>query len=871
MNSVYPLALSGGGKNWSLAVGEVAAGTVKVYINKAGIETVDKTVAVYRQGETTTLAYTVSANGAAGDVASTALAFVFEGALASLKTEQITIAGGTGAVTAGTLSGEGASWHLPVTVTRAGTVTVSIAREGVDPAEKIVTVHRSATADILWTVSANGAANRETSTLIAFAFDGAVSGLAMEHIIFDENGMNSVYPLALSGGGTSWQLQVTVLSAGTVNLRIDKEGIETGEKTVAVYRAGSSGPEDPESPPVLAGIEIASLPDVTLYAVNQAFNPQGLAINGKYDDGSVAALEPAAYTLVPPNMASAGPKMVNITCGTFSVSFPVYVSNADRVLNGVELIGVPKTTYELGEEFSKTGLQVKAHYSDGDEILSNSTIQIKGYDKRKRGRQSVALRVNGMTLATLDLTVRVPASATVPALSIPRPYIPGYTTGVINPVYVKGMDFDLNRNPWQIRVTANGETVPLYSGVDITESDPVTWPDGTGHQTASLQLDDLTIQIPVYIFDLEPSVYFDYGYLRKATDPYGAGPQGTAPGPGKYYVSSGGGLVLSPVRFLIGYDENNVDIGASYSWTATGPEGYSASYSGEFYTFAPPAAGTYTVTVSVTGRNFITGDSVTKTATTEVVSFTEALPKGTFVSPLRNFSPGQFTQSGTGYGWSLGSALGYEVWSVNTNTITITGNAFDVWDEPGIVWVQEDRNGNGVPDEMWYEIKGSEDSNAAHQQYITRRIGITYYNSSGEGTVNEYGQIIGGLFFVDSKGRMGTWLGGWPKDWGVNDSDWVTYTGTLIRDGQGSSLYAPSTITGPLSGYVDVYSNGKSVLTVNNRDNIIRADGSATILGSIRFVKVQTAWFSYTATGEISTEIVNATGLPDQSGGFPMP
>ena len=80
-----------------------------------------------------------------------------------------------------------------------------------------------------------------------------------------------------------------------------------------------------------------------------------------------------------------------------------------------------------------------------------------------------------------------------------------------------------------------------------------------------------------------------------------------------------------------------------------------------------------------------------------------------------------------------------------------------------------------------------------------------------------------------------------------------------------------SGITGPLSGYVDVYSNGKSVLEVNNRDNIIRADGSAASLGSIRFVKVQTALFRYTSTGEISTEIVRATGLPDQSGGFPMP
>lgn len=38
----------------------------------------------------------------------------------------------------------------------------------------------------------------------------------------------------------------------------------------------------------------------------------------------------------------------------------------------------------------------------------------------------------------------------------------------------------------------------------------------------------------------------------------------------------------------------------------------------------------------------------------------------------------------------------------------IEGNAFDGSSEPGIVWVMQDVNGNGLPDDTWYQLKGSE-------------------------------------------------------------------------------------------------------------------------------------------------------------------
>ena len=39
---------------------------------------------------------------------------------------------------------------------------------------------------------------------------------------------------------------------------------------------------------------------------------------------------------------------------------------------------------------------------------------------------------------------------------------------------------------------------------------------------------------------------------------------------------------------------------------------------------------------------------------------------------------------------------------------TIFGNATSEWSEPGVVWVMKDVNENGLPDDTWYELAGSD-------------------------------------------------------------------------------------------------------------------------------------------------------------------
>jgi hypothetical protein len=112
----------------------------------------------------------------------------------------------------------------------------------------------------------------------------------------------------------------------------------------------------------------------------------------------------------------------------------------------------------------------------------------------------------------------------------------------------------------------------------------------------------------------QPRVYFDYGYRQTAADPNGKGLFGD----GKYYVKAGSELVLAPVLFLIGYKADYTPDTVTYAWSVTGGSyDESKPRNGETFTFKPTASvtpTTYTVTVTVTGRNVITGQPDTKSS-----------------------------------------------------------------------------------------------------------------------------------------------------------------------------------------------------------------------------------------------------------------
>ena len=93
---------------------------------------------------------------------------------------------------------------------------------------------------------------------------------------------------------------------------------------------------------------------------------------------------------------------------------------------------------------------------------------------------------------------------------------------------------------------------------------------------------------------------------------------------------------------------------------------------------------------------------------------------------------------------SLGSFGGYitvkmpkEIKNRKGYDFGIIGNPFSGSSEPGIVWVSEDANGNGKADDVWYELKGSDEPE--------RDYSVTYHRPDAAGDIP----------WEDSKGESG--------------------------------------------------------------------------------------------------------------------
>jgi uncharacterized repeat protein (TIGR02543 family) len=94
-------------------------------------------------GKPADITYAVTPDGGAA-APSTKIDFTFSAAVTGLKAEDITLAPDT-AVAKETLSGGGTSWSLGITVQTAGNVKVSINKEGIESAEKPVTLSKGGT------------------------------------------------------------------------------------------------------------------------------------------------------------------------------------------------------------------------------------------------------------------------------------------------------------------------------------------------------------------------------------------------------------------------------------------------------------------------------------------------------------------------------------------------------------------------------------------------------------------------------------------------------------------------------------------------------------------------------------------------------
>ncbi|RYF11921.1 MAG: PKD domain-containing protein [Flavobacteriales bacterium] len=214
---------------------------------------------------------------------------------------------------------------------------------------------------------------------------------------------------------------------------------------------------------------------------------------------------------------------------------------------------------------------------------------------------------------------------------------------------------------------------------------------------------------------------------------------------------------------------------------------------------------------------------------------------------------------------SLGGFGGYIIFgfdhSVNNKEgydLAIYGNPFTPsfhFSEPGVVMVSQDKNGNGLPDDEWYELAGSEYNKAS----TIKNYEITYTNPKATTDVT----------WTDNKGGSGTVTNIFKGSrqyyplFAANQ-DKITFKGTLLPSTKSTSGIITNA---PFEwGYTDSYSTGDNYATnLYNGFDIswaVDKDGKKVTLKTVDFIKVYTAQnVNAGALGEISTDIKGAVDL----------
>lgn len=251
---------------------------------------------------------------------------------------------------------------------------------------------------------------------------------------------------------------------------------------------------------------------------------------------------------------------------------------------------------------------------------------------------------------------------------------------------------------------------------------------------------------------------------------------------------SGRSICLAPIVRNAGYN-------ATYEWSVDGnviPDEKDATFD---YTPTAPGQSTVSVKVSSGGTDSEASVIVTCLPSTEDEHYRPATA-GSSSDKVTVYefmpAPGQFVHqiasSTMAYACreaerrlsnrqdvSLGGFGGYIIVGFDHSVrniageydFAIGGNSFRTSNEPGIVWVMQDENGNGIPDDNWYELRGSEtDKSETIYNYS-----VTYYRPASQGAP---------IMWTDSRNNTGI-LTVHPSYPAWQDADSYTLTGTRLE------------------------------------------------------------------------------------------
>lgn len=186
--------------------------------------------------------------------------------------------------------------------------------------------------------------------------------------------------------------------------------------------------------------------------------------------------------------------------------------------------------------------------------------------------------------------------------------------------------------------------------------------------------------------------------------------------------------------------------------------------------------------------------------------------------------------------------------------------------EPGIVMVSRDVNGNGLPDDPWYELAGSE----YYKPTTRHNYSLTYQRPAPDHVPTPQGKTYADtthVHWTSSEGEEGYImqnvfnLQNYYPNWIGEDE--MTFSGTCLPgnavDESGKGTYY--VLYCYPWGYADNHPNG-TTMSQFNIDWTVDAEGNSVFLSRIDFVKVYTGINQQAGRlGETSTEVSGACDL----------
>lgn len=224
----------------------------------------------------------------------------------------------------------------------------------------------------------------------------------------------------------------------------------------------------------------------------------------------------------------------------------------------------------------------------------------------------------------------------------------------------------------------------------------------------------------------------------------------------------------------------------------------------------------------------------------------------------KRLSEGLYVSLG-GWGGSITVKFDKPILNSGSYDFAVASNSFDTSNEPGIVWVMEDSNGNGLPDEEWYELKGS----YFGQEGYERNYWVKYTRPEEKDQPTPWEDSNGETGFVN-------WMGNY-HDQPFYYPNWVSENSYTLYGSRLPVYASQNPVTGVWTndpfewGYVDnlgsdfIEDGYKTRFMISNA---VTEDNEPADLTSILFIKVQTAingeagWI-----GENSTEVTGFSAL----------